>query len=171
LAWTYDPNHSVITFENRYLGILAIKGRFKTAEVSFVVDEADPTRSSVEATIDAASIETDLPRRDATLRSETYLDTERYPTMMFRSKRIESRGDRYTMIGDLSLHGVTREIELDTRFNGEAVDARGDTRRGFSASAILLRSDFGINTNVEEAIVVAAEEVVIGLEVAVIKRE
>ena len=87
MAWEYDPNHAFITFENEYLGIMTIKGRFKTAEVTVAYDEADPTRSSLEATIDAASIETDIPRRDATLRGETYLDTDRFPTIVFRRDR------------------------------------------------------------------------------------
>lgn len=170
MPWEYDPNHSVITFENTYLGILTIKGRFKSAEVSLELDEDDPSHSSAVATIDAASIETDILRRDDTLRSAGYLDVERFPTIGFTSRRVERRGDRYAIIGHLTIHGITREVEMDTVFNGDAMDARGIVRRGFSANVSISRSDYDIHTRAVEPVPVAGEEVRISLEVAAIKR-
>ena len=170
MAWDFDPVHSTIRFENGYLGILTVHGRFMKADVTLDLDDADPTQSSISATIDASSIETHNQRRDDTLRSADYLDVGRFPTIEFRSKRIERRGDRYGVIGDLTIHGVTNEVELDTEFNGAIVDARGIGRRGFSARVTVPRSAFGIHVNAPEPMPTSGEAVCIILEVATTKR-
>jgi polyisoprenoid-binding protein YceI len=171
MTWEFDPVHSAIEFENVYLGILTVRGRFKQAEAQLDLDEVEPTRSSISATIDAASIETHNQRRDDTLRSADYLDAERFPTIAFQSKRVERRGDRFGVIGVLTIHGVSREVELDTLFNGEIVDGRGICRRGFTASVTIARSDFGVHVNAPEPMPTSGESVRILLEVACIKRD
>ena len=173
MPWEYDANHSIIELGSRHLGLAMIKGRFKKAEVTLVLDDANPESSSIDATIDATSIDTDLDRRDAQLRGEAYLDIEHHPTISFKSRRIESRAGRYGVVGDLTIRGVTRVVELDAAFNGEATDARGVTRRGFSATARVARADFGIKGEQLPggAAIGLSDDVFITLEVETIKRD
>lgn len=171
MPWTYDANHSVIAFEVAHFGIALIRGRFKSAEVSLDMDEDDLTRSTVETTIDPASIDSGNERRDETLRGEGYLDIAQFPTATFRSQRIEPRGQRYAILGDLTLKGKTHAIELDASFNGAAVDQRGNRRRGFSASATIRRADFGISTTVVEGVPLAGEEVKLLVDLEIVYRE
>lgn len=171
MPWVYDPTHSVIAFDNKHLGIARVMGWFKSADVTLHIDEEDPIRSSVQAVIDAASIDTGNERRDDTLRGDIYLDVARFPTIEFRSTRVERRGERYAIIGDLTLHGVTREVVLDAVYNGEVVDQRGTVRRGLSASTAIRRSDFDVSTTLVEGILMAAEEVELSIEVEAGKRD
>lgn len=171
MAWVFDATHSVVAFDNRHLGIAVVKGRFNKVDVRLEIDDADLTRSLVQATIDAASIDTGVERRDDTLRGDIYLDVERFPTIEFRSTRIERRRERYAIIGELTLHGTTREVELDATFNGQALDQRGSPKRGFSATTTIRRSDFGVSTTLVEGIPMAAEEVHLSLEVEASLRE
>lgn len=170
MTWEFDPVHSTIAIENGYLGILTVHGKFTRAEATLDLVDSDPTKSSVSATIDASSIETHNQRRDDTLRSADYLDVEHFPTIEFRSARIERRGDRYGVIGNLTIHGVTREVELNTTFNGEIVDGRGIRRRGFTAAVTISRSAFGVHVNAQEAMPTSADAIGIHLEVATIER-
>lgn len=171
MTWEFDPVHSAIEFENGYLGILTVRGRFMRVEAQLDLDEEDPTRSSISATLDAASIETHNQRRDDTLRSADYLDVERFPTIEFRSTRVERRADRYGVIGVMTIHGVSREVEMDTVFNGEVVDGRGICRRGFTASVTISRSDFGVHVNAPEPMPTSGEAVRILLWIAAIKND
>ena len=159
MAWTFDANHSAISWENLHLGVSFIRGRFKSFQVDVQIDDDDLTHSTVTATIDTTSIDSGNERRDDTLRGEIYLDVERYPTAEFHSTRIEPRGDRYAIVGDLTLHGTTREVALDASFNGQTKNQRGNTIRGFSAQTTIRRSDFGVSTTLVEGIFMAADSV------------
>ncbi len=171
MSWVYDPTHSAITFDNKHLGIALIKGWFKEAELTIQIDDADLSRSSVHAVIQAASVDTGVERRDDTLRGDIYLDVEKYPTIEFRSTRIQPRGGRYDLTGDLTLHGTTRSVTFDTQFNGSVVDQRDVTRRGFSATTTIRRSHFGVGTTMVNGIPMAAEEVHLSLEIELTLRE
>ena len=171
MTWVFDANHSVIGFENAHFGISLIKGRFRTAEVTIELDEDDLARSSVTATIDCTSVDSGNERRDETLRGETYLDVAEFPTAVFQSNRIQRRGEGYAIVGDFTLRGVTHEIELSARFNGEVTDQRGNRKRGFSAATTIHRSDFGINTTIVEGIPLAADEIRLDLQVEATFRE
>lgn len=171
MPWTYDPTHSAIAFDNKHLGIATIKGFFKEAEVTAQLDDEDLTHSSVHAVIQAASIDSGVDRRDDTLRGDVYLDVERYPTIEFKSQRIEPRGDRYAIVGDLTLHGTTRPVTLDAQFNGSALDQRDTPRRGFSATAAIRRSDFGVGTTLVNGVPMAAEEIHLFFEVELAQRD
>lgn len=159
MPWAFDGNHSALSWENLHLGISFIRGRFKSFQVEVEIDDADLTHSTVAATIDTTSIDSGNERRDDTLRGDVYLDVERYPTAGFRSARIEKRADRYAIIGDLTLHGTTREVTLDATFNGQTKNQRGSTIRGFSAQTTIRRSDFGVSTTLVEGVFMAADNV------------
>jgi polyisoprenoid-binding protein YceI len=143
--WPIDPNHSAITFSNRFLGLSKVRGRFRVFEVSLDVGPSG-TDFEVEASIDLASIDTSLPRRDAHLRTADYFHVDQHPTMTFRSTRIEPVGGGYTMSGDLTLKGVTRAVTLAVQSNGLAAWPDGRTRFGLRTTGELRRSDleFGL---------------------------
>jgi polyisoprenoid-binding protein YceI len=171
MPWDYDFPHSRIGFITRHFGLTIVHGHFEKADVRVDLDESDPTKASIEATIDAASLTTHFARRDEAVIGEHYLDAERYPTITFKSKRIEPRGDnRYAVVGDFTLHGVTKELVLDTTYAGEVTDARGVTLRGLAARASIKKSDFGIKGSPADPTAVA-EEMQIVLDVELHKRD
>ena len=114
--WAMDPNHSAITFSSRLLGLRKVRGRFRVFDVSLDVGPSG-TEFEVEASIDLASIDTSLPRRDAHLRTADFFHVDEHPTMTFRSARIEPVGGGYTMSGDLTLKGLTRAVTLEVQSN------------------------------------------------------
>ncbi len=117
-------------------------------EGTLQVNEERPLESSVTATIDVASIDTKEPQRDAHLKSDDFFSADTYPTITFRSKRVEPAGeDRYRVVGDLTIRDVTKEVALDTEFEGQVKDPWGGQRAGFSATVELNRKDFGLNWN------------------------
>ena len=146
-TWNIDVGHSAIHFFVRHMVISKVHGRFARWSGNLTLDEQDLTRSSVEVTIDAASIDTQVADRDAHLRSADFLDVEQHPELTFRSKRIEKAGDGYRVVGDLSLHGVVREVTLDAEFAGTGKDPWGNERAGFSARTSVDRRDFGLKWN------------------------
>src|ERR1700730_5885670 len=142
--WTMDANHSAITFAIRHLGLSKIRGRFRALDVSLNIG---PSTSDFEvvANIDLASIDTSNPDRDAHLRSTDFFNVDQHPTMTFRSTRIEPVDDGYTMIGDLTLNGVTRRgTNLSDSTGLLVVPADGRTHFGLSAVGEVRRSEFGI---------------------------
>src|SRR6267143_4566230 len=141
--WPIDPNHSAITFSSRFLGLSKVRGRFHVFYVSLDISPSG-TEFEVEASIDLASIDTSIPRRDAHLRTADFFHVDQHPTMTFRSTRIEPVDGSYTMSGDLTLKGVTRAVTLEVESNGLAASPDGRTRFGLGAAGELRRSDFGI---------------------------
>src|SRR4030088_1483867 len=141
--WPIDPSHSTITFSSRFLGLSKVRGRFRVFDVSLNVGPSG-TEFEVEASIDLASMDTSIPRRDAHLRTADFFHVDQHPTMTFRSTRIEPVGGSYTMSGDLTLKGVTRAVTLEVQSNGLAASPDGRTRFGLNATGALRRSDFGI---------------------------
>lgn len=145
-TWKLDPNHSAAQFSVRHLGISTVRGNFTKMSGTAVYDPSDPTKASVDITIDAGSVDTRVENRDKDLRSDHFFDVEKYPTITFKSKRVESVGaGKLKMIGDLTIHGVTKEITLDVEGPSEPIkDPRGNQHMGASATAKLNRSDFGM---------------------------
>ncbi|MEA2639102.1 MAG: hypothetical protein QOF51_496 [Chloroflexota bacterium] len=152
MAWRYDLGHSRIGFIVRHFGLTIVHGYFPKADVQLDYHVDDPTKSTMDVTIDAASMTTGNERRDNnTIHEPEYLDADRYPTITFTSTRVEPRGEnRYAIVGDFTLRGVTREIVLDTTYAGEATDARGTKVRGLAARTSINKSDYGITGNVIE---------------------
>lgn len=148
-TWEFDPAHTRVEFSVKHMMFATVKGSFADVHGTLRLDEADPSRSSVEADIDAASLHTGDGRRDAHLKSADFLDVEKYPTITFKSTRVEVLGsDHARVVGDLTIHGVTREVELDTELTGHGTTPFGTHVAGFEAKTTINRKDFGLNWNV-----------------------
>jgi polyisoprenoid-binding protein YceI len=165
-TWKADPAHSEIAFSVRHLVISKARGRFTSYDVTLVTGE-DLLGSSVTATIDLASIDTGDEMRDNHLRSAEYLEIDKYPTMSYRSTGIRQTRDGWAIDGELTLHGVTRQVPLAVEVNGFGPDPWGGQRAGFSATAEINRGDFGIDisTPMEAGGVVVGDKVSISLEI------
>lgn len=151
MAWVVDTAHSQIQFSARHMMITTVRGSFKKYEATVTPNEAHPEKSTVEVNIDANSIETGESQRDGHLRSPDFLDVAQYPTITFRSKRIEFNGnnlEQFKLIGDLTIHGTTKEITLEVTNEGAAKDPFGNQKRAFSTSTTISRKDFGLTWNV-----------------------
>jgi polyisoprenoid-binding protein YceI len=141
-----DPQHSSVAFTARILGAVKVRGRFRDYQASIVYDPAAPERSSVTAVIDANSIDTDMDFRDRHLRTPDFLDVERFPSIRFQSQSVQRRGSTLVATGPLTLHGVTRVIELPiiVVLAPDTSAASHTVRTAFEASVRLSRRDFGI---------------------------
>lgn len=172
--WNIDPAHSAAHFSVRHLMISNVRGEFTKISGSALVNSADHTKSSVEITIDAASINTREPQRDEHLRSADFLDVAKYPTLTFRSKRIEPLGpEEFKVTGDLTIHGVTKEVTFDIEGPTPPVkDPWGNVRAGITAAAKINRKDFGVafNALTETGGVVVGDEVKITIEAELIQQ-
>jgi polyisoprenoid-binding protein YceI len=147
-TWEFDPVHSSIAFSVRHMVIAKVHGRFGKWAGTLQLDEGAPAASRIEARIDAASVDTNDPQRDAHLRSADFFDVERFPDIRFTSTRIEPVGEaRYRVTGDLTIRGVTRETVLDVEQTGRIRDPWGNDRTGFSAKTAIDRKDFGVSFN------------------------
>jgi polyisoprenoid-binding protein YceI len=168
LTWVIDPAHSVVELAVKHMMFSTVKGRFPKLSGTIVLDEADLAASSVTAEIEAASIDTGEQARDTHLRSADFLDVEQFPAISFRSTAVVPRGrDRFVVLGDLTLHGVTREVSLEAELAGTGTDPWGGRRAGFSASTIINRRDFGLTWNqaLEAGGVLVSDQVKISLEI------
>jgi polyisoprenoid-binding protein YceI len=145
--WKIDPAHSSAQFAVRHMGISTVRGEFRKVSGRVSYDPADPSKTSLEATIDATSVDTRVDMRDNDLRSPNFLDVQKYPTITFKSKRAEPAGPgKMKMTGDLTIHGVTKEAVLDVDGPSAPVkDPKGNFHVGASASTTISRKDFGVN--------------------------
>ncbi len=171
-AWNIDAAHSSVEFAVKHMMVSTVKGRFGAVEGSFEIDEAAPERSRIEASIDVASVDTGAEQRDAHLRSDDFFNVERYPRMTFRSTKIRRDGDDWKLAGDLTIRDVTRPVTLDVEFDGRGIDAYGNDRAGFTATAKINRRDFGVNWNgvIEAGGVVVSDAVKITLNIAAVRQ-
>jgi polyisoprenoid-binding protein YceI len=146
-TWQIDPPHAAAHFAVRHMGISTVRGAFTKVGGTVQYDPADLAKTSIDVTIDAASIDTRFEMRDKDLRSPNFLDVEKYPTLTFKSKRAESAGKgKLTVTGDLTIHGVTKEVVLDVEGpNGPIKDPRGRLHMGASGTTKINRKDFGVN--------------------------
>jgi len=146
--WNIDPAHSTAQFTVRHLGISNVTGNFTKVSGTVALNEKDITQSQVNASIDVNSVDTRVEMRDKDLKSPNFFDVAKYPTIEFKSKRIVKDGDKLKLIGDLTIHGTTREVTLDVDGLTPAItDPWGNTRRGFSATTTINRKDFNIVDN------------------------
>lgn len=172
-TWAIDPTHSEVGFSVRHLMVSKVKGTFKTFEGTLTIAD-DLLDSRVEATIDASSVDTRDENRDNHLRSADFFDVDQHPQLTFSSTSIRPKGDAYIVTGDLTIHGVTRSVDLDLEFNGVSPDPWGGTRTGFSASTEINRSDFGVEFNIplESGGFVVGDRIKITLEIeAVLQKD
>ena len=165
-TWTIDPSHTTVEFVAKHMMITTVKGRFAELTGTIIADETNIADSSVEATLQAASLDTRSEQRDAHLRSPDFLDVENYPDVTFKSTAISGTKASFKVTGDLTIRGVTRPITLDASFEGEGRDPWGGTRASFSAHGKFDRRDFGLTWNValETGGILVSNEVKINIE-------
>lgn len=173
-TWTIDPEHSNIGFKVKHLMVSNVKGNFEKHSGTVEIDDKNITKSKVEVSIDTNSINTGVQKRDEHLRSADFFDVAKFPTMTFVSKKVAKAGkDRLKVTGDLTLHGVTKEVVLDVEGpSKESKDPWGNIRKGATATAKINRKDFGLNWNkaLETGGVLVGEEITINLEIEMIKK-
>ena len=172
-TWNIDPDHTNIGFKVRHLMVSNVKGSFDKHTGVVDINDKDITKSKVDVTSDTASINTNVKKRDDHLRSADFFDDAKYPTMTFVSRKIDKAGDdKLKVTGDLTLHGITKQVVLDVEGpSGESKDPYGVIRRGATASTKINRKDFGLvwNKALETGGIAVGDEITITLEVEMIK--
>ncbi len=175
-TWSLDPAHTIIGFSAKHMMFTTVRGKFRDLKGTIVADADNPDRSSVEVEVVASSVDTGVEQRDNHLRSADFLDVENYPTITFRSRRVEGaanhEGDRFKVVGDLTIHGKSREVVLDATYEGEGKDPWGGTRAGFSASTRIDRRDWDLTWNaaLETGGVLVSNELKIEIEAQAVKQ-
>jgi polyisoprenoid-binding protein YceI len=173
-TWQIDPDHSSFQFKVRHLTVSNVKGDFTKLKGAVTMDDKDISNLNVELTIDAASVNTGHAKRDEHLRASDFFDVAKYPTITFVSKKVIKDGpDRLKVIGDLTIHGVTREVTVNVEGPTQEVkDPGGNFRRGATGTARINRKDFGLTWNraLETGGVVVGEDVDIFVEMELIKK-
>ena len=170
--WTVDRAHSSLSFWVRHMMVAKVHGRFTRWEALVELDEDTPSSWSVDATIDAASIDTGEDAPDEHLRSPDFLDVEQHPAITFRSTQLEPAGEgRYRLFGELTIRGTTRPSILDVEYAGRVKDPYGNQRVGFSARTSILRKDFGLTWNqpLEAGGVLVGDRIEITVEIEAIQ--
>ena len=171
-TWAIDPTHSEVGFSIRHLMVSKVRGRFTTFAGTLVTAD-DLLASSVEATIDLASIDTGNADRDAHVRGTDFFDVDQHPTMTYRSTGVRADGDTFVVDGELTLRGVTKAVPLALELHGFLADSPfGDTRVGFTATAEIDRNEFGIefNSTLETGGVMLGQKVQVTLEIQAVKQ-
>ena len=173
-TWKVDPAHTAAQFAVKHMMISTVRGEFKGVTGTVIWDDADVTKSSVEVTIDAKTVNTGEEPRDKDLRSDKFFDTEKFPTMTFKSKKVESAGTgKLKVTGDLTIHGVTKEVILNVEGPSAAVkDPWGNTRAAASATTQVNRQDFGVkwNASMDGGGVVVGDTVTITIDIEMVKQ-
>lgn len=175
-TWKLDPAHTSVELSVKHMMFTKVRGRMGGVEGTLEIDEENPDQSSVHVRIGAASIDTGVEDRDNHLRSGDFLDAENHPWITFESKRIEGamnrEGDRFEVVGDLTIRGTTREIALDATYAGQGRDPWGRRRAGFEASTTIDRREWGLKWNqaLEAGGILVGNEVEIELEVQAVQQ-
>ena len=169
--WNVDPEHSTIQFRVVHMLVSKTTGHFTEYQGFIDMDAEAETVKAIEAAIKTASVNTNHAKRDAHLRNADFFDVEKYPTMTYRMKQYQKTADGYQAVGELTLHGVTKDITLTGNFNGVAKDPRGNLRAGFNAEGKLNRKDFGMvwSKTLDGGGLVVGDEVLIKLDIECIK--
>ncbi len=148
MSWQFDPYHTQVEFSAKHLGMMTVRGHFTEISATGTIDPDKPEASSFDVTIQTASIRTHHDARDNDLRSSNFLEVDKYPTITFKSTKIEAAGqDRYTMTGDLTVKGNTRPVTLNVVRYGEFNDPNMGHRIAYSAEGEINRKDFGMTFN------------------------
>lgn len=174
MVWNIDPVHSQVSFSVKHMMVSTVRGNFNVFRGTMEIDEANPANSWVEAEADTSSIDTRNANRDKHLRTADIFDVETYPTITFKSKHVEPLGDNeFQILGDLTMHGVTKEMLFTAEYAGQVRDASGKQRAGLVARSSLYRKDFGLNWNptLETGGVVVSDKVQIEIDLEVVKAE
>jgi Uncharacterized conserved protein len=172
--WQIDPAHTAAGFSVKHLMISTVRGQFKGVSGTVVWDDQDITKSKIDVTIDATTIDTSEPKRDEDLKSDKFFDVAKYPTITFKSKNIERvSSGKLKIVGDLTIHGVTKEVVLDVEGpTGPIKDPWGNTRVAASAATKVNRQDYGVkwNANIDGGGVVVGDDVNITIDIEMVKK-
>ncbi|MDQ6693436.1 MAG: YceI family protein [Chloroflexota bacterium] len=171
-TWKIDPGHSTVEFVAKHMMITSVRGRFPDVEGTIRFDEENIANSSVEATIQVATVTSGSEQRDQHLRTGDFFLVDEHPTFTFKSTRIEPKGsDEYKVTGDLTIRGVTKQITLDATFEGRNTSPWGAEAIGFSATTTINRKDFGVNWNVglEAGGVLVSDKIKLDLNIQAVK--
>jgi len=172
-TWDFDPAHNQATFTVRHMGVSNVRGEFQKMAGKLVLDEKDVTKSTVEATIEVASVNTRVQKRDDDLRSDAFFNAAKNPAMTFVSTKVEKAGaGKLKVTGNLTMNGITKPVVLDVAGPTPPIAAFGRTIRGVSASTTISRKDWSLNWNkLIEATPIVGDEVKVELEVELVKNE
>jgi polyisoprenoid-binding protein YceI len=174
-TWDINPDHSSIQFQVRYMGVVNVKGSFDKFQGTVKLDEKNPAKSSVHISIESASINTGVEKRDAHLRTDDFFDCPKHPTITFKSTKVISAGKgKLKVIGELAMLGATREVVLEVDGpTPEIKDPWGNFRRGATARTALNRKDFGMTWNkvLDTGGIMIADQVTIIMEVELLKQQ
>src|ERR1700683_1568812 len=172
-TWQIDPAHTNVEFTVRHMMISNVKGQFQKTSGTITANGNDPASAQIDATIDASSVDTRVEGRDGHLKGPNFLDVAKYPTITFKSTKVEADGpNKWKVTGDLTLHGVTKPVVLDVESSGQPISMMGKTHAGASATTKINRSDFGLTWNkaMEAGGVMVGDEVAISIDVEAIKQ-
>jgi len=173
MPWQIDPYHLQVEFAVKHFGMMTVRGHFADVIATGQIDPGHPETSELDVTINTASIKTNNEQRDSDLRSSNFLEIDKFPTITFKSKRIEASGkDTYTMTGDLTIKGNTRPVTLKVLRYGEINDAQMGHRVAFSAEGEINRKDFGLTMNMlVDGRWVVGDEVKIAIELELVEQK
>lgn len=168
-TWAIDPAHSEIEFVVRHMGVSNVHGRFGNIQGNVVTNDADATKSTVQVTIDTTTVDTGVGQRDADLKSPHFFDVNKFPTATFASTGVVKNGTHLTVSGNLTVHGITRPVQLDV--DGPSAPVPGMDKKphsGFSATTTVSRKDFGVGADFPAAVV--GDEIKLTIELEVVKK-
>ena len=174
-TWNIDPTHTTVEFSAKHMMITTVKGRFRDVTGSITIDEQHPDRSKVDVTFKAESIDTGVPQRDGHLVSADFLDVATHPTVTFKSKRVEGAsvesGEEFTVVGDLTIRGTTREVTLTATYEGRGRDPWGGERISFTAKGKIDRREFGLTWNqaLETGGILVSNDIKINIEAQAVR--
>lgn len=168
-TWSLDKSHAKLGFSITHLLVSDVEGSFKNFDVKVTSAKDDFSDAAIELTADVNTISTDNEGRDAHIKKDDFLDVAKYPTLSFKSKSIKKVGDKkYKLVGDLTLHGVTKQVELDVTFNGTAIHPYNKkTVAGFKISGTFKRNDFGVGTSTPGAVL--SDEITLTSNIELVK--
>ncbi|MEO5951382.1 MAG: YceI family protein [Chloroflexia bacterium] len=172
-TWTIDPSHTSVSFSAKHMMVSTVRGHLGPISGAIEIDDTDFTKSEIEVVIDIANLQTRDEKRDAHLKSGDFFDVENFPSALFKSTRIESLGgEKYSVVGNLSVRGTTKEITLDTQFEGFTTNPWGMKLVAFTATAKINRKDWGLNWNValEAGGVLVGDQIKLDIDVEAIKQ-
>jgi polyisoprenoid-binding protein YceI len=171
-TWVLDTTHTRLGFSAKHAMVTTVRGQFNDFAGSLTLDGDDPSKSSAEVTIQAASFSSGVEGRDNHVRSADFLDVETYPTLTFRSTSVRVDGDEFVLVGDLTVRDTTRPVEIEVELEGQDKDPFGNERVGFSGETTISRKDFGLTWNValDSGGLLVSDKVKITLDVSAIKQ-
>lgn len=169
--WAIDPAHSEVQFKVKHLVISTVTGTFKSFSGTATAESDDFDNAQIEFSIDAASIDTNNGDRDAHLKSADFFDVSNYPTITFKNGSLKKGADSYILSGELTLHGITKKIDLDVEYGGTVKDPWGNTKAGFEVTGKINRKEFGLTWNAatETGGVLVGEEIKLHINVQLAK--